>query len=517
VDGNAVTNNTYDYGGVDANSFNFNVSHQGELTFDLTLENITLSFSNNYNYSETLEFDHTFDQDDGLFTYITITTFNLTNVPDNFTYYYYNNKQTTDYTYNHTTDVLDCDSAIGDTYSNLDSLSLLLTYIENIETRTQITEAPTTEATYIRFRQKYLAEGIAYKFWYFETSADIYNIYKFTHNRSVTEITDFLIEDSASKYKFSLDNKTEINDIFTAEIDYKPGFDISYVILQNNGTYSRIKVTYSADLYINNVSLILDLSGDDLYMDNWSMNGTQTADTFKLTIPNIDFTPSEQSFIISGNSSVPNATFSEFVNEAYFTINLDDYKDLEEYYQGYLSYSKYSKSFLVPNISNSWTLDGVHYSEKDYTISNKYFECPGWDSSISSSYLRFRTNPVNHIDRTQKNGKVIYEINMSLPATRVHLQFLIQSENRVSVDNINLDNLKIIDLYDINGEFYYEVILTNLDQGMNKVVIKFSEHKVGDKLWLMLPVIIVLIGIVGIYFARKKGYLQKLRFWEKKR
>lgn len=500
VDGNAVVNNTYNYGGVDANSFNFNVSHQGELTFDLSLENITLLYNKTNNYSRLIDFEHTFDQDDGLFSYITFTGLNLTNIPDNFTYYYYNDKQTSDYTYNRTTDTLYCDNTIGDTYANLDEMSISLTYIENLESRTQLTTSPSTDDSSVRFRQQYLAD-MSYKYWYFTTALDIVDINYFYHNRTSTAITDFLIEDSATKYKFSMNSKTEVNDFFIAKIDYNPNWDVSYTVNQYNGTFAELEIDYKADLYISNVDLKIDLSSDNIHMDNWSLNGTQPTDSKILTVPNIDFTPSEQTLTIDGNASVPYASFDDYVNEDGFMINLDEENDLNEWYNGYLEYSQYSHSFIIPTDAE-WTLDGLHYSGTTYTIDTSgYIECPGWDASISSSYIRFKVNPVNAIEREQNKNEVIYRIWMKHEAENINLQFTIETEERISIDNINLDYYKAKGLYSYDGIKYYQVYVTSLNSGLNIIRIKYSINRANPI--LLLPFGLALIGFAVVYYVIK--------------
>ena len=94
----------------------------------------------------------------------------------------------------------------------------------------------------------------------------------------------------------------------------------------NNGTYTRIQIDFSADLDVQNVNLVLNLLSNDVYNENWTLNGNQSEITYKLTIPDINFTTSTQTMYIEGFSTVPYCTFNSFINEDDFKISDEEWK-----------------------------------------------------------------------------------------------------------------------------------------------------------------------------------------------
>jgi hypothetical protein len=287
-------------------------------------------------------------------------------------------------------------------------------------------------------------------------------------------------------------------DIIDSTINYNPEWDVSYSVIFNNGTYSRLKVDYKSSLSFNveNVTILLDLTDDEIYNENWTLNAEQDPYSRILEIPSVTFTNSYRTLYIDGVADVPYAQFSSFANEEIFTIDESNYS-VPIYYKGYMEYTKYSSSFVLQGIGSDWTIDGIHYINNSYTInSTGYFEIPGWDSSITSSYLRFQSAPISNIERNQyDNGTVIYTIDCDLPISSAMFIFYIETEDRFTI--ITPGNETTFYSYD-NRHFYLYRWL-NLDVGRNYFTITYSTQTVWDDLILLLAIPAVGVALYLIY------------------
>jgi hypothetical protein len=229
------------------------------------------------------------------------------------------------------------------------------------------------------------------------------------------------------------------------------------------------------------------------------MNAYQNKPDLMLSIPNITTENVMNTIYLEGYSEVPYAEIDEFENTEMITID-SDYQDIKAEYKGYLKYSKYSNSFMLKGVNNSWEIDGIHYSNRSYTIDNKtyYFENEGFDSSIQSSYLKFKTNPVSKISRVQKRGSVNYTVNCNLPVKNAVFQFYIKGEERYSIKEIKINNesiaeSKLTKLHIIGDQEYYMLSLVNFNQGENSVEITYKIHN----FWENLPLLVIALGIIS--------------------
>jgi len=517
VNGVGVINNTLTINQTEANSFDLTIDHIGLLTFDLRIENATLYYDYEYAYSEVVEFEFEFEQKSSPFTFVTFTQANMTNVPDTFTYYYFNGQQREDYVYDIHTDRIGITHLIGTTYVNLDSFDIELRYLNNARSRLQVTSAPRTDENSVVVSELFLAD-LDYKYWYFEGDLDLISVESLEHLRTSTIFvaSDFNVE--GINYQFDMDVKTEENDLFYGEFNINPNFNVTHDVLINNGTYSEVQISYKADIILNNVTIVLDLSSDGLYMANWSLNGNQSTETYILEIPNIEFISTWQSFVIYGNSSIPEANFSYYQNEQLFTISESNYESINVYYRGYLEYDRYSESWIVP-AEEDWELDGVHYLDNYYGFQEGYFISEGFDSTITSSYLRMRTNPIASLVRVQGENYVEYTITMNVPAYEINLEYYIVSEDNLVINAIETPTEFItqVELFDHDGVHYYQIVGFNLQAGVNVIRIEFSPRVIWDDMVLLLPIGIGLVGFVVIYYGIKNPEaLRKLQFWKKK-
>ena len=347
------------------------------------------------------------------------------------------------------------------------------------------------------------------------------------HNRTAATIayTDFTIENS--NYYFEKSCLT--SDLFTATTTYNPGWVVSYEILASNGTYTEIRISYSASFEISNVTVVLNLNADNLYAEGWSNSGTQSLYTFILEIPNINFTTSTQYLTVYGNSSIPYATFSRFENEDDYDFDEKDYDDddMAIWYRGYLSFPYYSQAFIVQGRNSTWTLDGVHYAGDEYDItSTGYFECSGgFGTGITSAYLHFKAHPIGrvirHVNYRRDYTEVVYRINTIIELQNAEFEFYIENDEPYTIidiffegDEVDHDEYKHIKLTKLDGKDYYELLNIDLERGVNKVHIQYREEHLEQHSWLIILALILIIGFTGFY-ALKFNALKKRKKGEK--
>ncbi|MFX1478400.1 MAG: hypothetical protein ACFFCI_09725, partial [Promethearchaeota archaeon] len=499
---------------------NFMLTNYNTSTFDMSLT-LKLNYTEAIPYSEYLYYDYTFSSTSEILS-LTVDTANITDYPSNFTNYYFDNSISTNYNADNTTfQALDL---IGDTFYNDNSFSILFTYLDTSQIgRIQLTDEPRTDSCTVQFRE-YLTANRAFSYWYFHNSLNISTVSLY-HNRSHSTIayTDFTIENS--NYYFEKSCLSE--DLFTATTSYYFDWDknfVDYQILSDNGTYCEIEIKYQAPIDISNVTIVLDLKSEGIYAENWDHNATQSDLSYILELPHINFTTSQQTIVLKGTSSVPVISFSYIINEDGFkisdeelkirvtdekwrTIKKANWEDLNEYIIGYLEIPKYSEAFMV-NIESDWELDGIHYGNQYYDIeSNGYFECNGFGTGITTSYLRFKTNPLSNLKRTETSGEVVYKIYAKSRLDNIDFIFYIEETEYYNKRNMikeledEVDCDKILEYYTVEDRIYYMIINMDLDEGKNEIVINYKIEQMANYAWLFLIIAIVLIGFGVIYIT----------------
>ena len=500
VNGFPVINNTYNYGFVAANSFNFDITHIGNLTFDLRLNNVTLYIEIIYEYDEYIDYNFEFDQQGGYFENILIQEFNMSYVPNNISLYYFNGLNKDTYTYLKSESTLIPQDPVGKTYNNLDTFNIQLRYFLENQKRHQITELPRTDEATVVFSQTFMAEK-DYKFWFFRAEVPVNEIEEFTHLRTGQEIDDddFIKEDN--KYKFSLPNKTETNDLFTAVIDFDPQWNIDYDIDRFNGTYARIIIDYSAGVIVDNVTLVLDLEADGVYIQDWDNDDVTQDSKYILKIYDLLFTTATQQIIIEGISEIPEADFGNIYPEQSTPII---HKDIELDFKYYIKYPLHSTSYFLP-IKSSWDMDGVHYKEKTYYIDdNGYFTTSDdlLGPNIISSYLSFKGPSVDYIKEDLDGNSL-----------KITIKSLYNIKHGIYLIKFNSDekfNLRLVSgvgedcrvKYDDLNNIWYIAGL-DLEKGKNELELEITYLDTLQVFIVLIPIFAVLLGL-GIYYFYKK-------------
>ncbi|MFX1476671.1 MAG: hypothetical protein ACFFCI_00940 [Promethearchaeota archaeon] len=501
------------------NTNNFTLSNNNTAVFDMTIS-AKLNYTESINYNEYLYYSNTFSATSDILS-LTFSSANLTNYPSNFTNYYFNEAESTNYAiYGNNFTI---NNLVGDTLYNNNDFNIRFTYYDTTQIqRTQITENPRTDENTVVFEENLIANR-TFSYWYLFNSYDINSVYlNHTRTENIIEYTDFTIE--GSKHYF--EESSFADDQYVATVDYNPGWQINHSVTFDNGTTCYLEITYQTTFDISNVTLVLDLMDDNLYAENWTNNATQSSIDYILEVPFLNFTTSQQTITLTGLSSVPYCTLLTYENEHSFTID-SGYEDLNEWMRGFLTYSKYSKSWIIYQLDHDWTLDGIHYTTNDYDInSNGVFTCSGWGTGISTSYLRFKTNPVDDVYRWQEKNKVIYVIDMNFEAEDVDVHFYIHEDENVKIKSSNLDEedyVDIVSLYSSDNKHYFEIKGLDLDRGNNRIEIIYEVITVSDDLWLLLPLgALVVVGI--LIFSRyryelldKDAWLGLLFFWKKEK
>jgi len=514
VNGNSVIGNTIQI----FNTNNLTITNYNTSIFDVSIV-FKLNYTEAISYSESMPYSFTFYAISYI-TQLTLDCANLTSFPANFTDYYFNGLRTTNYQIVGSYFVIN--DLIGDVFRNTNSFNLGFYYLDSSSIqRTQITNNPRTDSDSVVFEETLMANR-SFSYWYFINSYSV-NSLSLLHERTATTINYADFEIVGSKYY--LEESSLTSDLFTATVDYKPGYDISYTVTFDNGTNCFVEVTFKSSLDISNVTLLLDLSTENLYAENWMYGGLQSSISYILEVPHLNFTTSYQIITLTGVSGVPYCTISNTVNEDSFELS-DEEHSPSEYFLAYLSFSKYSKSFIIYDIQDSWDLDGVHYFSNFYDIDDTgLFECSGFGSGISTSYLHFKTNPITSWEREEGYGYVRYKVKTDFNLEEIDFVFYIEDEKRydkndmkkngITVENCEYDSL--LTLITIEGKDYYQFLDFNAEEGEFEILIEYEYQDLGDYAFYLLLIGVVFLGFVGLYLSsrgKKVKFLEMLKFWK---
>lgn len=514
INGEDLANNTWNISDLDASSFEFEVDHTGTCTFDLLLENVSLLIDLEFPYTEYVEHEFIFNNYNSYFTSILVEQMFLYDVPDNFTYYYFDNIQNENYNHIEHNDTLYPDQPIGLTYINLDGFIVELRYIENAVARTQLTATPSTELFSVDFEQTFIAD-LDYKYWYLVVDDDLNGINSLTHRRTSEIIASFTQQNES--FYFDLTEKTQLNDIFDAELDLNPNWLFDYTV-QDNGTFATITIDYSADFLVNNVDLVIDLSIDGTFHENWTL-GDQT-DDFVLTIPGIQFRNDIQQIIIYGNSTKPYATIITYESDQAFNqIVVGKVID----YAGFLNYPRFSTLFLFDK-QLSWELINVYYGTQILpveTLSSTLgsFSSSGFSPSVSNSYIHFTETPFKTVDYVfdEDAGLITITINASLTVQNCYFYTLFDPSGAHTLEILSASNgitvLDLTDTDDWDGYIYFHTEQLNAGITIIKITVNFATPA---EMWIQAIILIIVGGLfVGIYYYLKNNEkkLEKVRNW----
>lgn len=380
------------------------------------------------------------------------------------------------------------------------SLSVDTLNISILTNKIQLTEAPRTDINSVEFQEPMLASR-SYTYWYFENSYTI-NDASLEDVETSEIITSFNIE--GSKYFFQ--ESFYGGDLILGLIDYNPGWDVSYEVLINNGTYTRMRIDYSADFTINNVNIVLNLKNDGILNDNWTL-GTQDSYTFKLTISGINFTSTTQSFYIEGYSTIPYAVMSSYESDQNWNRIITE-NEID--YAGYLIYPKYTQVFLL-NKSVDWTAYSVYYGGTIYsaeTMNPSLVKVlgAGFDPDISDSYLYFRTSPFKSVDFEFDGAMITITINCSIDVENAYFMYAFDPSGvhnlAVYSSNNSISLQGLTDSGDFEGYLYFacEKIYSGITQ--IKIAVNFATP-VEMIIQSVIIFVIAGIAIAGYYYIKR--------------
>ncbi|MFX1479402.1 MAG: hypothetical protein ACFFCI_14815, partial [Promethearchaeota archaeon] len=485
---------------------NLTIANNNTAEFDMDIV-LKLNYTESISYSGQLSYSKTFTATSDILS-ITFDNATLFNYPSNFTNYYFDSTGSSNYITSGNRFFIS--DLLGDIFYNGNDFEIFFTYMDTTQIeRIQLTNEPRTDTNEVQFRE-YLTSNRTFSYWYFHNSLNISSVSLY-HNRTGTTLSNSSFTLENNNYYF--EKSCVSGDIFTATTTYWVDWDsyVSYEVLTQNGTYSEIKITYQGPFDMNNVTIVLDLNADNLYAENWSYSGIQSLYTFILEIPHINFTTSQQTLTLIGRSSIPYATFDYFANEEDYEFSESNYDDDDNkvWYRGYLDLPYYSQAFIVRGRNTTWSLDGIHYSTDEYDITNTgYFECPGWGSGISSSYLRFKAHPIGRVKRLvnykHDYTEVTYRINTILELQDVEFEFYIENDESYTIidivfegDEVDNDEFEQVKLHKLDEKDYYLLLNLDFGRGVNKIHIRYREDKLENNAGQLILVVIAL-AVLGI-------------------
>jgi hypothetical protein len=289
--------------------------------------------------------------------------------------------------------------------------------------------------------------------------------------------------------------------------------DESFEILSSNGTFAQIEYFAYSYLPQTNYPVTLELAVYDVFQENWSCSNesitslTQNAYSKRLSFIIPQFQGSLD-VIFTGISNVPTAIMD--VNRMFMNQSLDISTEMNATYIAFLNYTKYSTQWFV-DLDSNWILDGIHYQNETYDILNSgYFECPGWGTSISSSYLKFDTNPIRNITRIE-NGSFIYIIiDCSLPLDSANYLLEINLEQSYTL----VCNYSTIS---VTSQLQY-IMGIDLVPGENILIFEIQTVDIARNFWFLFPILILVVGYIAYYVYQKywKNRSQKDKINSKK-
>ena len=382
---------------------------------------------------------------------------------------------------------------VGDVSVEIDDL-----YLYKKLQKIQVDKSPRTDVDSVNFID-YLTASRSFSYWYFQNSMEI-NSVDLTNLRTSETIETFEINNSRYYFQESIQK----NDVLSSNLDFNPNWNISYEIVENNGVYSKIKVSYYADLVVRNVTIILDLSSE-CYNDNWTLNAEQNSNTLKLEIPAVDFSTIEKTLYIEGYSDTPSAKISSYESDQ----NRNQIAvDTEITFAGFIEYPKYTNTFLLP-VESSWTCYDIYYGNKTYStkrLSNSsiYVVGTGFDKSVNNSYLHFTTKPFKTADWNYENDIITITIESSLPVEKTFFKY---GFNPSGVHDLKIleSNVEINDLSDSETRDYLTFNCDFIPKGKTIIKIHVNFATPLEVFIQMLFPLLTVAGFIGAYYYFKNN------------
>jgi len=358
---------------------------------------------------------------------------------------------------------------------------------------TQIDNNYRTDSNVVNF-ESYFNSNYSFQYWNYYNQ---YNLISAELEYNLEIIDDFTNEG----YFYYFEKNIVENSLIKGTFEINPNWDISYTILENTGIFAKIKVLYKADLSINNVSIILDLSVDNLYADNWDNNASQSSNNLVLEIPYVNFTNNYQTITLTGISDIPYASIVSYESESIYNV-ITMNNDIN--FIGFLDYSKYSQSFLI-NKEKEWNAYNVYYGNESYGIENisdtiVKVDGAGFNPQINNSYLHFSTKPFSLVELNFTGNEILITIESTLNVSFVYFRY---SFNLEQEHTLSINNTDVYGLSDTDG--YLVFYLDNIEKGILYLKIEINYTTIFEIIITSIIIFSVAGAFIGIYYYLKRN------------
>lgn len=336
----------------------------------------------------------------------------------------------------------------------------------------------------------------SYKYFYFEVN-DSYEVI----DLSIKFLDDNInVERENNTNTFYFEHETETYALFQVNVLIKPNFQQIITELFNNGTFGRIQVNITSDIWVENVTTRFDLTSYDIFFQNWITDDFETnivqaeSKIVTLRIPRVN---ESTGFIMNGSGEVPIAQITRYRVSGGAFINIET----EILAEGVLTYPSYSRAFKIneSQLGRDYVLDGVQYNEQAYDIENLVFFVPnGFGTGISGSYVRFTAYPFNSVQQITLSNKLErIDIESSIPVIEAAYIFTAErGGRRVVILNQNLTTFPL-------NESHTLITQLSIPAGITSLYIKIRVVNPLDNVIFLIPIIAIGIGALIFYYYRK--------------
>jgi hypothetical protein len=283
----------------------------------------------------------------------------------------------------------------------------------------------------------------------------------------------------------------------TADWGINPHFNVSYEVISITEYSAQVKISYNAQIAVNNVTIQLSLP---FLLLDWDC-GFQNENRI-LSIPNIDFTPTIQTIYAYG--TFPDPTHVEFDNFRILNnIIIEPNFEKQMQLQAEIKIPEPNFLFQFP-IEADWTDIHVFDSNQVYQLNNDNITFHEWTTSKNNLRINFTCNPILSYTQERINNSLILTIESRYSLQNVIVLFSITTKQSYKIQNASAYK------YVTQGETDYYWFIANLDAGENLIQINLRTFD-GMEWWVYLLIFGGLGAGIYVLLAIQKRFTAKKR------